>query len=63
MRRRNLILATAILFAVVLTMSGCKIVYSEAELIEKIITSERELLINNFVFKIKTNIVDNKVTT
>ena len=37
MRRRNLILATAILFAVVLTMSGCKIVYSEAELIEKII--------------------------
>lgn len=36
MRRRNIIIATAILFAVVLTMSGCIIVYSEAELRKKI---------------------------
>lgn len=35
--RRNLILAIAILFAVVLIMSGCKIVYKEAELRDEIL--------------------------
>lgn len=37
MRSRNIIIATAILFAVVLTMSGCKIVYKEAELRDKLL--------------------------